>query len=169
MNRSFMWIGCLAVQFATAASAPKKTDTSAAPLPHFIGQIDLDRLDPAASGVLPVYIIRSLAFSPDENWIAVSARVVTPELSKPGPHPKVTIEFNRRSSGYRLLLVPLHAPPEQTVQIEPGVLPWFTWSPNSDSLLVEGRSRVVSLRVLRNCTIFAASHSGFISVLPGRS
>lgn len=138
MNRSSVWIACLVAHLASAAPAPKKTHTSEAPPPRLITQIDLDRLGPATSGVLPVYIIQRLAFSPDENWIAVTARIATAVLNKPGTPSKVSIEFNPRSLKYRLFLVPLHKPPEQAVQIDPGIVPWFTWSPNSDSVLVEG-------------------------------
>lgn len=134
--RGAVWIGLLAVPFA--AGAPK-TDTENVHPPRFIAQIDLNQIaaDPAKP---PSYqFIRSVAFSPDENWIAAAVSTATPEPSKPGSRERNTrVDLPLRHAATRLLLVPIPGPFDRRVIIDAGLVTRFAWSPNSDAVLVEG-------------------------------
>lgn len=132
------WIGLLSVQLPLSAGPPKKTDSSDVAPPRYIGQIDVDRIGrPLPGSPSSIYVIRTIGFSPDENWIAAGVSTATVEgNSARGSSLDVAV---RPFSQDRLLLVPVHAPPEGAVTIDPGFLFFkFAWSPQSDSVLVEG-------------------------------
>ena len=79
-------------------------------------------LPPPPSGFS--YVVASLAFSPDEQWIAVALRAramqagVTPISDSP------------------LLLLPLHQADARRVEIDPGTGSSVLWSPDSESVVV---------------------------------
>jgi hypothetical protein len=101
MKRITAILGFFAAQLVTSASP------SNAPTPKLLREIKL----PAS-----IHFVSTLAFSPDEHWIAVVG----------GAH---------RSE---LLLLPLSGSPDQTVHIDSS-MPIFwgpEWSPNSDAVLV---------------------------------
>jgi len=98
-----------------------------APPPKLVREIDLNQIVPPRPGFTPS---AALAFSPDENWVAVAV----------GTHLKDRRHQNVDQGSDSLLLVRLNGTADQTVQIHPGLNPVGSpvWSPNSGAVLVQG-------------------------------
>ncbi|HEY4361625.1 MAG TPA: hypothetical protein VGN17_11670 [Bryobacteraceae bacterium] len=101
-----------------------------APHPTLLREIDLTQIVPLLPGFTPR---AALAFSPDENWLAI---VVSTHQTDPRKR-----NGNLDHSGSEaMLLLPLHGPPDQKIQIDPGLRPEGApgWSPGSDAVYVQG-------------------------------
>ncbi len=81
-------------------------------------------LPPLPSGFIRT--VASIAFSPDEQWIAVGLRVHAMQAG-------VTPILNGT-----LLLLPLHPGDVRRVEIDPGRQGALLWSPDSESVVVQG-------------------------------
>lgn len=103
-----------------------------APAPKVIREIDLNQVIPARPDFAPFAIV---AFSPDENWVALAVGAHQIEHYKPGG--------NIDPGHSTLLLVPLNGTADKPVQIDPGLQPTanLAWSPDSATVLVEGFAR----------------------------
>jgi hypothetical protein len=100
-----------------------------APPPKLIREIDLNQIIPARPGFTHS---AAFAFSPDENWVAIA--VGTHQMDRRIPHQNVD------QGSESLILARFNGRADQTVQIQPGLLPVGRplWSPNSAAVLVQG-------------------------------
>ena len=100
-----------------------------APPPRLVREINLNQTLPAMPDFAP---FAAFAFSPDENWLAVS---VAMNPAEPG-----TLGRNVNPRPSILLLLPLNGTAGQPVQLDPGLRPLGNpaWSPDSDAVLVQG-------------------------------
>jgi hypothetical protein len=138
---AFMKLG-IALMILTGSGLALAAPPPEAPPPKLI---DLYRAnsDPALA-VLPSgfsYAVASLAFSPDEQWIAVELR---PRAIQAGVTP---------SPNGTLLLLPLHPADGRRVEIDAGTGGSVLWSPDSESVVVHanlprghGAPRIYNLR-----------------------
>ena len=98
--------------------------------PRLVREIDLNRTVAALPDFAPFAI---LAFSPDENWLAVAVGAGQVEHSKADRNADL-------GPSESLLLVPLNGTARKPVQISLGLRPAGNpaWSPDSATVLVEG-------------------------------
>lgn len=111
-GKFFLWL--FAIQLAASASPPTNLPKGPPP-PKLVREIAL---------LPPSYAIGTLAFSPDEQWIAITAIA----QHRPGS----------RQHDEDLLLVPVGESSERIVRLDPGPpIGWGpVWSPDSKALLV---------------------------------
>jgi WD40 repeat protein len=124
-------IGFFAAQLAWSAPPPR-TAPPALP-PKLLREINLNQIIHERGGVLPsTHSVRTVIFSPDENWIAVAVgRHRREGKFKPGD---VRYESH-------LLILPLQESAGHPAQVDPGILLGegsLAWSPRSDALVVQG-------------------------------
>ena len=125
---------------------------AAAPPPKLIREIDLNQMIHEHPGLLPSnHSVRALAFSPDENRIAVAVGLHRKEGKfRPSDQPFES----------HLLILPLKDPSDQAaVQIDPGGplgAGSVIWSPDSATLM----RKVFPMRNSRRFTAFTATHFG---------
>ncbi|HEY2859033.1 MAG TPA: hypothetical protein VGJ21_11495 [Terracidiphilus sp.] len=105
------------------------TQLVSAPPPKLIREIDLSQITSGLPGHMPG---TTFAFSPDEKWFAI-----TFSGYPVGPQGRGIITHAGSS---KVLLIPVHGPAGQQVQIDPGPGIWGPprWSPNSDSFFAVG-------------------------------
>lgn len=101
-----------------------------APAPRLIREIDLNQIIPGRPGYMPS---TTLAFSPDEKWIAVT-------FGEHPEDPRQRLGNGGQLGSYAMLLVPVNGPADQQVRIDPGLRPIGNpgWSPSSDAFFVQG-------------------------------
>lgn len=131
MYRSAVFLGLFAAQLLVNA-APPKIAAPAPPPPKLLREINLNQIIQERAGLLPAdHTVRTLVFSPDENWIAIAVGLHRPE----GKFKRGEVPFQSH-----LLIVPLQASPDHPIQIDPGAVSGqgdLVWSPNSGALLAE--------------------------------
>jgi hypothetical protein len=110
-GKFFVWI--FAAQLAASASPP--TGAPKTPPPQLLREIAI---------LPPSHLISALAFSPDEQWIAITAAI----RHRPGSR-----HYKRD-----LLFVPLDGSRDRTVRLDPGLpILWDPiWSPDSSAVLI---------------------------------
>ena len=131
MNRTTVFLSLLATELLLSGAPPKNAQPNPPP-PKLLREINLNQIIQERPGLLPAdHSVRTLAFSPDEKWIAIAVGLHRREGKfKPGDFPFES----------HVLILPLQDSPDHAIQLDPGAVSSegdLVWSPNSDALLVQ--------------------------------
>ena len=116
------------MRLAAAITLLLAVQSAGASPPKPVREINLNQIVPGH----PEFDSAVLTFSPDEKWIAI--------VGSHNFHPGRGPAHANPSGSAGVFLVPLNGPVDRRIQIDPGLYSaeGAVWSPNSDSLFVQG-------------------------------